>query len=110
MTSKFHWTPRGVLWLAGQLSGSKRTEMPGVMPKAREGDALNNLRDLYIEFPAFQGLDILNPTTEIILAMCKTLVSVADKLAALPADSSDKTIAATCHPSNFNLLKRGSWR
>jgi hypothetical protein len=42
--------------------------------------------------------------------MCKTLVSAADKLAALPADSSDKTIAATCHPSNFNLLKRGSWR
>ena len=49
MTSKFHWTLGGVLWLAGQLSGLSRAEMPGVMAKALESAALNDLRDLYIE-------------------------------------------------------------
>ena len=110
MTTKFHFTIPVVLWLADQLSGLKRTEIPSVMPKALEGEALNNLRDLYIESPDFVGLDMLDPTTDIFLAMSKNLVNVADQLAALPADSSDKTIAATCHPSNYNLLKRGSWR
>jgi len=107
MASKFHWSIQSLLWLAGQLAGMKRTEMPAAMPKALEGDAVSRLRDLYMEAPVFKAQDMLDPTPEILLSMCKTLITLADKQAGLPPDSSDQVIANTLHPSAFGgILKK----
>lgn len=106
MTFKFHWTIQGAIWLAAQLAGMKRTEMPGVMPKALEGDAVSRLRDLYMEAPAFKAQEMLDPTPEILLSMCKALIALADKQAGLPPDSSDQVIANTLHPSALGILKK----
>ena len=104
--AKFHFLPSSVLWLLENMSGLSRTEMPGAMPKAVEGEAVSALRTELVALPVHTASEMADPTPAIILQMCKTIITIADSIAALPEDTSTKLIEASAHPSKFSLLKK----
>ena len=104
---KFHFDLDTTTWLAEQLAGLLRTEIPGVMPKAIQSDAVAGLIALLIETPSFTASGMKPPTPAIVVEMCIKLVTVADQVAAMPEGAKQSALNLVVHPANgLGLLKK----
>jgi len=94
MSGKFHYDTYLTLLQAEAMSGEKRSQMVGAMPEKEQAEAVDRLRTLIITSPRFTMLDIKEPTSAIITAMAKTIITVADNFAGVPESAGIKTLRA----------------
>ena len=104
MSGKFHYDTYLTLLQAEAMSGEKRSQMVGAMPEKEQAEAVDRLRTLIITSPRFTMLDIKEPTSAIITAMAKTIITVADNFAGVPESAGIKTLRALVHPAKFAFL------
>ena len=106
MSDKFHYDTKLLKLQAEAMSGELRSQMVGVMPEKEQAEAIAVLRTLIISSPLFTATNMKEPTSAIILAMAKKIITVADSVAAAPESASQKTLRSLAHPSKFGVMQK----
>lgn len=106
MSDKFHYDTNLLKLQAEAMSGELRSQMVGVMPEKEQAEAIAVLRTLTISSPLFTATNMKEPTSAIILAMAKKIITVADSVAAAPESASQKTLRSLAHPSKFGVMQK----